>query len=155
MCGVSAELSFSKARLQLVAKWRAGQRFEQRPAEIQRAQLGQRQTRRQPLERLAIQRPPRLAVVSRAVVVDRKTGLLERLQIAPYGAGRDLAPGGEIVNRHTGVTGALDLAQDRPLADDFGVPRHRSNCSEEGHEHEGSSAAPSRQKRIDYTKRTL
>ena len=61
--------------LDLVAERRARQRFEQRAAEIQRAQLGQRQPGREPLERLAVDLPPRPPVVSRSIVVRAESPL--------------------------------------------------------------------------------
>ena len=88
MCGVSADDELLERALDVVAKRRARQRFEQRPAEVQRAQLGHRQPGRQALERLAVDAPARLAVVVRLVVEQRKARFLERLQVAADGPRR-------------------------------------------------------------------
>ena len=110
--------------LQLATKRRSRQRFEQRSAEVQRAQLRQRQPSRKPLECLSVHHPSRPPIVARAVVIDRKPRLLERLQIAADRPRRDAAEARQIVDRHAGTPGAFDLFQNRPLTDDFGVARH-------------------------------
>src|SRR5207244_3215656 len=100
------------------------ERFEESAAEIQRAQLRERQPRRHRPKRLAVDRPARAPIVLRSIVEERKAGFLERLQIASNGAGRHAAQRRQFVNRHADAR-ALDLAQDRPLADDFRIPtRH-------------------------------
>ena len=113
--------------LDIVAKRRAGQRLEQRAAEVQRAQLRHRQAGRQPLERLTVDPPPRLAVVVRLVVEEREARLLERLQIAPDRPGGDDAERRQIVDGDARAARALDLAQNRPLPDDLGVAGHGQN----------------------------
>ena len=75
--------------LDVVAKRRAGERFEQRAAEVERAQLRHGQAGRQALERLAVHAPPRLAIVVALVVVEREARLFERLQVAADRARRD------------------------------------------------------------------
>ena len=126
MCGVSADAQLLERALDVVAKRRAGQRLEQRAAEIERAQLRDRQAGGQPLERLAVDPPARPAIVVRLVVEEREAGFLERLQIAADRARRDVAQRRELVDRDARAARALDLAQDRPLTDDFGVAGHAS-----------------------------
>ena len=60
-----------------------------------------------------------------AIVEERKAGLLERLQITPDRARRHGAQRRELVNGDAAGARVLDLAQDRPLPDDFRVPGHR------------------------------
>src|SRR5438876_4435412 len=62
-----------------VAERRARERLEQCATEIERAQLGERQTGREALERLAVNLPPRSPIVSGSIVEERETRLLERL----------------------------------------------------------------------------
>ena len=112
--------------LDIVTERRAGQRFEQRAAEIQRAQLGDGQAGGEALEGLAAHLPPRAAVVMRSIVVERKSRFFERLEVAPNRAGRDIAERRQVVDGDARAARPLDLAQDRPLADDFGVPGHRA-----------------------------
>src|SRR5207248_11486623 len=76
------------------------------------------------LERLAVHAPARLAVVARTVVVERETRLLERLEVAADRARRDSAQRRQLIDRHAAAARVLDLAEDRPLPDDFRVPRH-------------------------------
>src|SRR5207253_9980280 len=87
---------------------------------------GERQPGGEPLERLAIDLPPRPPIVCRPIVEEGKARFLERLQIAADRACRDAAQRGEIVNRDARAPRPLDFAQDRPLADDFGIARHVS-----------------------------
>jgi hypothetical protein len=110
--------------LEVVSKRRAGERLEQRPAEIQGAQLGDREAGTQTLERVAIHLPARAAVVARTIVEEREARFLERLEIAADRAGRHVAERRQLVDRDPGATGALDLAEDRPLANHFRVSRH-------------------------------
>jgi hypothetical protein len=63
---------------------------------------------------------PALRLVLFALVVDRKPGFLERLQVAPNRSRGDLHEARQLVNRHAD-TARFDFAQDLPLADDFGV----------------------------------
>ena len=51
-------------------------------------------------------------------------GCLAGLPCPADGAGGDAAEGGEVVDCDAGATRAFDLAEDRPLPDDFGVSRH-------------------------------
>src|SRR6185436_12228997 len=73
----------------------------------------------------AVQHPPRLPVVARLVVVDGEARLFERLQVAPDRPRGDAALVRKVVDGGAGGARLLDLAQDRPLADHFGVSRHR------------------------------
>ena len=124
MCGVSAAVSFSNALSTSSRNGVPESDSSERSAEIQRAELRQRQAGAQALERLAVDDPPRAPVVARPVVVEGEARLFERLQIAADRPGRDAAQGSQIVDADAGRARALDLAQDRPLADDFRVPGH-------------------------------
>ena len=108
----------------VVSERRPRQRFEERAAEMERAQLRQRQAGGEALERLAVHVPPRPPVVVRSIVVEREAGFLERLQVAADGARGDAAERREIVDGHPGAARAFNLAQDGPLADDLRVPGH-------------------------------
>ena len=102
---------------------RAGERLDQRPAEIERAQLRQREAGLvEPAERPLLEHPVALAVVQ--VVVEREPGGLQRLEIAADGPGRHAGPLRQVVDRQP--PRRLEVAQDRPLADDFGVAGHGS-----------------------------
>src|SRR4029078_10842826 len=74
------------------------------------------------LEGLGLQRPVLLAVVD--LVVERKPGGLQRFEIAPDRPGRDARPLGEVVDGQPARR--LEVAQDRPLPDDFGITRHET-----------------------------
>ena len=124
MCGVKVALNLSNAVSSSSRNGVPGERFEQRAAEIQRAQLGQRQARGQSLECLAVDHPARPAIVVRTIVVERKAGFFERLKIAADRPRRDVALRGQFVDRHAAVARAFDLAKDRPLADHFSISRH-------------------------------
>src|SRR5262249_8724438 len=108
--------------LHVVAERRAGQRLDERAAEIQRAQLGDRQAGRQALEGLAVHPPARLAVVGRSIVVEREAGGLQGLEITPDGSSRDLAEAGEPVEGEAPARSPV-RAQVRPLRDALGFPR--------------------------------
>ena len=102
--------------LDIVAERRARERLEERAAEIERAQLGQREPGREPLERLAVDAPPRPPIVARSIVVEREARFLERLQVAADRARRDAAERREIVDgdaRHCART--LDRAEDSSI----------------------------------------
>ncbi len=60
----------------------------------------------------------------RPIVIKRKAGFLECLQVAADGARRHPTEFGERVDGDATGAGALDLAEDGPLADDFGITRH-------------------------------
>jgi hypothetical protein len=99
-------------------------RHDQGPAEIQRAQFGERESRVvQTAERLGFEPPVALAVDH--LVEQRKPRRLQRFEVAPDGPGGDAGAFGEIVNRQP--SRGFEIPQDRPLPDDFGVPRHRSD----------------------------
>ena len=124
MCGVSADASFSNA---LSTSSRNGVPDSDSSSvrlKYSAHSSDTRQAGRQPLERLAVDAPARPAVVVRSVVEEREARLLERLQIAPDRAGRDVAERRELVDGDAGAARAFDLAQDRPLPDDFRVARH-------------------------------
>jgi hypothetical protein len=76
---------FFERAFDVVLERRAGERPDQCPAEIERAQFRKRQARSQPLECLAVDLPSCLAVVAIAVVEQRKPSLFERLKIATDG----------------------------------------------------------------------
>ena len=109
----------------IVAERRARQRLEQRAAEVEGAQLGERETGREALEHLAVDAPACPPIVVGPVVVEREPGFFERLQVAPDRARRDAAARGERINRHPRPARMLDFAQDRPLPDDLGIAGHR------------------------------
>ena len=124
MCGVSAAVSFSKARSTSSRNGVPESDSTSERLKYKRAELGQGQAGRQPLERLTVDDPSRAAVVARAVVVDGEAGFLERLEVAPDRPRRHAALGGEFVDRHAGGARTLDLAQDAPLPDHFSVAGH-------------------------------
>jgi hypothetical protein len=66
------------------------------------------------------ERPVLLALVR--LVEQRKAGSLERLEIAADRPRRDTGAGGEIVDGQP--PRRFEVAQDRPLTNDFGVARH-------------------------------
>src|SRR6185503_7355504 len=95
--------------------------LQQRPAEVECAQLRDREPGFvETTEGALLQRPVLLAVVH--FVEERKAGRLQRLEIAPDGSRGDAGPSGEVVDRDP--SRRLEIAEDRPLADDFSVPRH-------------------------------
>src|SRR5205085_8619388 len=93
-------------------------------AQVRRAELGDGEPGGEALERLPVHAPARLAVVARAVVVEGEPGFLERLEIAANRARGDAAQRRQLVDGHAAAARVLDLAEDRPLLDDFRVPRH-------------------------------
>ena len=111
MCGVSAEAELLERALHFVAERRARQRLEQRAAEIERAQLGERQPGGEALERLAVDLPPRAPIVSGPIVEERKPRFFERLQIAADRAGRHAAERGEIVDGDAGRPRARSISR--------------------------------------------
>ncbi len=124
MCGVSAGAELLEGAPYFVSKRGASQRLDERAAEVQRAELRHGQAGGKSFEGLSVQDPPRSSVVARAIVEDREAGFLERLQIAADRPGGDVAQGGEFVDGDAGRSCALDFAEDRPLADDLGIPGH-------------------------------
>ena len=109
---------------EIVTKRGAGERFEQRPAEVQRAQLGDGQAGGEALEGLSVQTPAGPAVIVGVVVVDREADFLEGLQIAPDRSCRHPALRREPVDGDPRPARLLDFAEDGPLSNDFGVSRH-------------------------------
>ena len=104
-------------------KRRRRQAFDERAREVDRGQLGERESRIvEPPERALLERPVTLAVVD--LVEQRKSCGLKRLEIPADRARRDAGTFGEIVDRHP--PRRFEIAQDRPLPDDFGVA-HRQN----------------------------
>ena len=90
-----------RERIREVAlKWCSGDCFEQVAAQVERAEFRQRESRFEAVERLAVDSPVHAAVVV-ALVVERKSGLLERGKIAADGTRRDLELRREGVNRGT------------------------------------------------------
>src|SRR5207244_4180605 len=96
---------------------RAAQEGDEVLAEIERRQLGQRERLGQALL-VAVDEAPDLAAVL-LVVIERKAGFLQRLDVAA-----DRALGDAVLGRHVRrgrVTPGLDALQDLPLANDFRV----------------------------------
>ena len=117
---------FLERALDVVAKRRARQRFEKGAAEVQRAQLRHGEAGRESLERLTVHAPARFSVVVGLVVVEREARFLERLQVAPDRPRGDIAERGQLVDRDAGTARALDLTQDRPLPNHFGIAGHEA-----------------------------
>ena len=95
--------------------------FDERAAEVQRGQLGQR-------ERGLVQAPkrsrlelPDLRALAR-LVVEREPRILQRVEVSPDRAGGHAGRRRQVPDR--GATGGLNLAQDAPLSDHLGVTRH-------------------------------
>ena len=108
-------------RRHVLLERRRGEHFDQRPAEIERAQFREREPGVvQAPERLGLERPVALAVVD--LVEEREPGGLQRLEIAADRPRRDAGARREIVDRQPARR--FEVAQDRPLPDDFGVARH-------------------------------
>ena len=120
MPGVSAAASLSNA-LGRPLKRRGRQALDQRAAEIERAQLREREA--------GVVEPPERPLLEQSSSACRRaprrraeTRRLQRLEIAADGARRDAGlsrPG-----RRSSAGATIEIAQDRPLPDDFGVARH-------------------------------
>ena len=96
----------------------SGEAFEQRAAEIYRAQLRQGQAGLgEGAERMRVELPVLPSVDD--LVIERKPCELESLQVSPDRAGRDAGLAGQPVNRCEAR--GLDLAEDVPLSDNLGV----------------------------------
>ena len=102
---------------------RAGHRLEQVAAEIERADLRQREPGFEAVEHLAVDAPSHAPVVV-ALVVEREAGLLQRREVAPDRAGRDVELVGKRVDRRA-VARRFQRVQHLPLPDDLLVARHR------------------------------
>ena len=100
-------------------------RLEQVAAQVERAQLGEREPGLEALQDLTVEPPPHAAVVV-ALVEQRKAGLLQRGEIAPDRARGDVELVGQRVDRRA-VPRRLERMQHLPLADDFLVARHGSS----------------------------
>ena len=106
----------------ILLKRRRRQTLDERATEIQRAQFGEREAGVvEPLEGALLEHPVALAVDD--LVVEWESCGLERFEIAPDGSSRDAGLLREIVDVR--ATGGFQLAEDAPLADDFGVSWHR------------------------------
>src|SRR5262249_9142678 len=102
-------------RRDVALEGRGREAFDERPAEVQSAQLCEREAGVvEMLERPGLELPVLLAVMD--FVEEREAHRLQRLEIAPDRAGRDLRPLREVVDRQ--APRGLELAQDRPLPDD-------------------------------------
>src|SRR5690606_16550405 len=84
--------------------------------------VGYRESLLDGLERRTVEPPP-LGLVDVALVVERKAGFLQRLEVAANRPGRDAGQLRQFMNRDPG-TARLDLPQDLPLANDLGIARH-------------------------------
>ena len=108
-------------RRHVLLERRRGEHFDQRAAEVERAQLREGEPGIvEAAERLRLERPVALAVVE--FVEQREPGGLQRLEIAADRPRRDAGARGEVVDGEPARR--FEVAQDRPLADDFGVARH-------------------------------
>ena len=94
-------------------------------AQIQRAELGEREPGLEAFEDLAVDSPPRAAVLV-AFVVEGEAGFLERREIPANRARGDFQLAGERVNRRA-VARGFECVQDAPLPDDLLVPGHGSS----------------------------
>jgi hypothetical protein len=102
---------------------RRGETFDERAAEVQRAQLREREPGFiETAERAMLERPESFAVVH--LVIQREPGGLERFEIPANRPRTHPRPRRKLVDRHPAR--CLEIAQDRPLANDFGVAGHRS-----------------------------
>jgi len=100
----------------------AGQRLDQPPAQVERAQLRQREPQlREVFERMRVELPERVVVAR--FVDEGEPGLLQGEQVPVNRPRMDPGRVGHVVDRQPVVRG-LDGPQDVPLADDFGVSRH-------------------------------
>ena len=105
---------------QVLAERREREALHERAAEVERRQLRQRERRVvEPLERAGVE-PPAFRHLVRHVV-DRETGFLEGVEVAANGPRRHPGRLGEPADGD--AARGLELTQDGPLADDFGVAR--------------------------------
>ena len=105
----------------VLLKRRGRQALDERAREVQRAQLGQREACLvEPLESAMFERPVFFSVVG--FVEQRKACRLQRLEVATDRSRRDAGARRQVVDREPARR--FEVAQDRPLPDDFGVPRH-------------------------------
>src|SRR6185503_1740584 len=110
-------LEFLERTGQVLAERRAGQKLHQRPAEVQRAQLRQREARvHQALERLPIETPGAPGVS--LALFEGKAGLLQLGEVATNRSRSDAEPIGQLLDGQA-VSGGFRLLQQLPLADDF------------------------------------
>ena len=97
--------------------------LDERAREVQRAQLGEREAGVvEPPERLLLERPVALVVVD--LVEQREAGHLQRLEVAA-----DVRVETPVRSASSSIVSAprrLEIAQDRPLADDFSVSGHNT-----------------------------
>src|SRR6266404_1195659 len=107
---------------QVPLKGRACDRFEKVPAQIERAQLGEREAGLEPLQHLTVEAPADAAVLVMRVV-ERETRLLQGGEIASNRPGGDLELLGERLEGDA-VPRRLERVQDPPLPDDFLISRH-------------------------------
>ena len=120
MRGAERGFQLGEGAAQVLAERRKGEALRKRSAEVQSRQLRESERRVVELpEGAGIEFPPLGDVVRH--VVDRETGFLERLQIAPNGARRHSGRLGEPADG--GPARGLELAENGPLAYDFGVAR--------------------------------
>ena len=97
----------------------ARQAFHDGAAEIQRRDVSHREPLLDGAEGRGVDAPPLRFVVG-PLVVDGEAGLLQRLEVASDGAGRDAYERGQFVDRDPSAPG-LDLTEHLPLPDDLGV----------------------------------
>jgi hypothetical protein len=117
-------LELRERRFEIAPERRAGEHVHERAAEIQRAELGQREARvGQRLERPRVDPPVPLPI--HQFVEEREACSLQRLQIAANRARCDAFRLGQGVDRRP--PRGFDGAQDVPLSDDFGVAGHDAN----------------------------
>ena len=95
---VERALDLRERRAQLVGQRPAGQAFDDRAAEVQRGDVGDRQPFLHGAKRDAVE-PPALGLVFFAFVVEREAGFLQRLQVAADRPRRDLHLRRQLVNR--------------------------------------------------------
>ena len=125
MPGVSAAGELVEGGADVALERRRRQALDERAREIQRRHLREREPGVvEAAEGALLERPVLLAVVN--FVEEREAGRLEGLEVASDRARRDAGPLGEVVNRRPARR--LEVPEDRPLPDDFGVTH---SCSAE------------------------
>ena len=116
-------LETRERQCQIALKGGAGNRLEHVPAQVERADLGEREARLEPLQCLPLETPVRAPVLV-ALVVQRKSRLLQRREVTADRAGGYLEIVGKGIDRGS-MTRRFERVEHLPLPDDFLIPRHR------------------------------
>ena len=121
----------------------AGDGFEDVAAQIQGAQLGQREAGVDPFEHLSVETPTDVPIVI-ALIVERETRLLKGGEIAADRPGGDFEFLGQRIDRRA-VPRRFERMQQLPLTDDFLVAGHGGILAD--------FCAPSLKRRISLRRR--